>query len=203
MTAWYPGHWDQSDFLAATYARIREAEGIPASDTWKTMTRARLRPTTSTVLRVVDFLEECLNTIFRYAGWPSTTNTNTNTNTNTSSSSSSSSSSNNTTQTVDSLLKENREKLSALARHSLRLNVILDNVDPQLEPTLVEPGSIFDHHVMEREDVDVRGTRDDDRDEVVATCEIGLRKVAESSSNGGRRRSVIKPKVILRSAFDT
>jgi chromosome segregation ATPase len=192
MTAWYPGHWDQSDFLAATYARIREAEGIPASDTWKTMTRARLRPTTSTVLRVVDFLEECLSTIFRYAGW-STANQ------------SPSILPPNTTQTVDLLLKENREKLSALARHSLRLNVILDNVSPQLEPTLVEPGSIFDHYVMEREDADVRCTRDDDKEEVVATCEIGLRKAAEGggSSSNGRRRSVIKPKVILRSAFDT
>lgn len=192
MTAWYPGHWDQSDFLAATYARIREAEGIPASDTWKTMTRARLRPTTSTVLRVVDFLEECLSTIFRYAGW-STANQ------------SPSILPPNTTQTVDLLLKENREKLSALARHSLRLNVILDNVSPQLEPTLVEPGSIFDHYVMEREDADVRCTRDDDKEEVVATCEIGLRKAAEGGGSGSnsRRRSVIKPKVILRSAFDT
>ncbi|EKM75975.1 hypothetical protein AGABI1DRAFT_94441 [Agaricus bisporus var. burnettii JB137-S8] len=197
MTAWYPGHWDLSDFLAATYTRIREAEGIPTSDTWKTTTRARLRPTTSTVLRVVDFLEECLNTLFKYAGWPTTGP----------SSSSSSSSSLSTTQTVDSLLKETREKLSALAKHCLRLNVLLDNVNPQLEPTLVEPGSIFDHHVMEREDVDIRSGRDDDREEVVATSEIGLRKVAEGSSgsgssSSGRRRSVVKPKVILRSAFD-
>ncbi|KAF7782878.1 hypothetical protein Agabi119p4_2254 [Agaricus bisporus var. burnettii] len=197
MTAWYPGHWDLSDFLAATYTRIREAEGIPTSDTWKTTTRARLRPTTSTVLRVVDFLEECLNTLFKYAGWPTTGP----------SSSSSSSSSSSTTQTVDSLLKETREKLSALAKHCLRLNVLLDNVNPQLEPTLVEPGSIFDHHVMEREDVDIRSGRDDDREEVVATSEIGLRKVAEGSSgsgssSSGRRRSVVKPKVILRSAFD-
>ncbi|KAF5355125.1 hypothetical protein D9756_005711 [Leucocoprinus leucothites] len=184
MTAWYPGHWDHSDFLASTYIRIREAEGIAASDSWKAMTRARLRPTTTTVARVVDFLEECLDTIFRYAGWPAV---------NTAATSSSSSG----------------PTLSALARHTLRLNVLLDSVNPQLEPAFVEPGSIFDPYVMDRDDGVSESHSSEDDDEVVSTSEIGLRKVgiegiggSSSSSSTHRRRIVLRPKVILKSSFE-
>ncbi|KAF9445553.1 hypothetical protein P691DRAFT_777485 [Macrolepiota fuliginosa MF-IS2] len=207
MTAWYPAHWDHSDFLLATYTRIREAEGIAASEAWKNITRARLRPTTHTVLRVVDFLEECLSTIFRYAGWVSVPTT---------VGSSGSAAASPAPGTIEFILRENREKLSALARHSLRLNVILDTVQPQLEPALVEPGSAFDPHIMDREIGGIsstaarlrqRGEWDDADEEVVSTSEIGLRKVAEegASSRGSsnRRRIVLKPKVILRSSFDS
>ncbi|KXN82655.1 hypothetical protein AN958_02332 [Leucoagaricus sp. SymC.cos] len=191
MTAWYPGHWDHSDFLAATYARIREVEGIAASDTWKAMTRARLRPTTATVVRVVDFIDECLDTIFRYAGWPGAA----------SAAVASSSSS-----TAQSVLRENREKLSALARHSLRLNVLLDSVTPQLEPAFVEPGSVFDPYMMDRDDTSQSGSRspDEDDDEVISTSEIGLRKALPEGrgSSSSRRRIVLRPKVILKSSFD-
>ena len=183
MTAWYPGHWDHSDFLAVTYTRIREAEGIAASNTWKAMTRARLRPTTTTVIRVVDFLAECLDTVFRYAGW------------------STSSSSSDRILGVESLLRDRKEKLSALSRHSLRLNVLLDSINPQLEPAFVEPGSVFDPYIMDRDDGCTRMSTDD---LVISTSEIGLRKVAvegRAGSNTGQR-IFLRPKVILRSSFE-
>ena len=184
MTAWYPGHWDHSDFLAATYARIREAEGIAASDTWKAMARARLRPTTTTVIRVVDFLAEYLDAIFRYAGWHT------------------SSSSSGKVAGVESLLRDRKEKLSALSRHSLRLNVLLDSVSPPLEPAFVEPGSVFDPYIMDRDDGCTGRSTDD---EVVSTSEIGLRKVAVEGRGSGNtgQRIFLRPKVVLRSSFET
>lgn len=221
MTAWYPGHWDHSDFLAATYIRIREAEGISASDSWKAMTRARLRPTTTTVVRVCDFLEECLDTIFRYAGWPAVSSTSSSSSSALAMSSSSSMvlTKGSGKKSVESLMKDNREKLLALSRHSLRLNVLLDSVSPQLEPAFVEPGSVFDPYVMDGDDgVGGGRRRSDDDDVVVSTSEIGLRKVAveskaslvaigsgsggSSSSSSQRRRIVLRPKVILKSTFD-
>jgi chromosome segregation ATPase len=192
MTAWYPGYWEHSDFLAATYASIRDVEGISASDAWKAMTRARLRPTTGTIGRVVDFYEECLTTIFRYAGWPAVNVE-----------ASAGSSGTGSGETIESLLRENHEKLSSLARHSLRLNVMLDSVSPQLEPAFVEPGSVFDPYVMDRDD-DSGAQRTEDNDEVISTSEIGLRKAIIDGMGGSssRRRIVLKPKVILRSSIE-
>lgn len=206
MTAWYPGHWDHSDFLAVTYTRIREAEGLVASNTWKAMTRARLRPTTATVVRVVDFLAECLDTIFRYAGWSMTTMTTT------TMTMTMTASSDRMGRGVASLLRDRKEKLSALSRHALRLNILLDSIhNPQLEPAFVEPGSVFDPYIMDRDDDGGGGCtqRSATDDQVVATSEIGLCRAAVVEGRGGgnnssntAQRIFLRPKVVLRSSFE-
>ncbi|KIM36846.1 hypothetical protein M413DRAFT_448958 [Hebeloma cylindrosporum] len=170
IDSWFPGTRETSDFLTTIYSEIRRTEEQAVSGRWRALTRAQIRPT-STTWR--DEFMVGLGNIFKVAAWNIGSQEN---------------------------LAAFEQKLPAIfkAVEDLRLALGEKVTSIDLEVNVVLPGSLFNYQWMEDGYGDSRqGNMKKTGESVAGTTGIGLKKIIPSPSGESRFENVLSPKVVL------
>ncbi|KAF8345172.1 hypothetical protein F5887DRAFT_885293 [Amanita rubescens] len=171
--SWCPGMWNYSDFLSTLFTSIQATEDLTNANKWRSVTHAQFRQNESTKTSMAQYMSEHIMSLLSFIGLPP-----------------------NSTEWVTELLEERCPMIVGPALH-INNSIFEDATGESLEVVLVQAGEIFDIRTMENSYSD----SDDDlyAGSVAATTDLGLKRLSTVRKGD---TSIIKPKVILASAFD-
>ncbi|KAF8632453.1 hypothetical protein AX15_001887 [Amanita polypyramis BW_CC] len=175
IESWCPGMWNYNDFLSTLFTNIQATEDIGTASKWRAVTHAQFRQNEYTRIAMARYLSEHVITLLSFIGL-----------------------SESSTSWVTELFEE---RCPMIVGPALQMNTTIfeDTMGDSLEIFLVRSGDVFDMATMENSYND----GDDDNDSftglVVATTDLGLRRLTGGYEDDS---CIIKPKVILSSAFD-
>lgn len=152
--------------------------GLDTALNWRKTTQQNCAPSTTRDRnsKLVDYLKEELRAVLSVSGWSSESD-------------------------AEVLLESLREKLLNLVSFSLRLNTMTaSGVPGEMEPILVERGSLFDWREMGDDTTRDRSRRSDliPKEETVL-CAVALGLRWSDGSDVDMPRLMLKPRVILNS----
>lgn len=173
IESWCPGMWNYSEFLSTLFTSIEASEDLAAANKWRAVTHAQFRQNDNMRTSMTRYVSENIKTLLAFIGLP-----------------------NSSSDWVTELLEERCPMIVGPALH-MNNAIFEDTAGESLEVVVVRPGEIYDVVTMENSYQD--GEDDMYAGLVVATTDLGLRRTPGDYKGQG---SIIKPKVILSSAFD-